>query len=166
MVRSILNSWDQVMLAVLELCEDRNGELLLLPVDDIVSNFADSDAGNTFPDAYLVRPQIYYSFLHLVDFLYNVAESKGIEFDSKDLSEYIIRYFASKYVLEGSVLEKFKGRYFDMKSEVCCRVLENVDFDFAVGSLGIGDSGLEDKWYKHQMFVDRFKKRYLISEEV
>lgn len=166
MVRSILNSWDQVMLAVLELCEDRDGELLLFPVEDIVSSFADSDAGNTFPDAYLVRPQIYYSFLHLVDFLYNVAESKGVEFDSKDLSEYIIRYFASKYVLEGSALEKFKGKYFDMKSEVYCRVLENVDFDFAVGSWVAEDSELENRWHKHQVSVDRFKKRYLSSEEV
>lgn len=155
MIRSILTSKDEVLLAVLELCEDRKD----ISIDELVGSFTDYAVAEDFPKEYTVESRLYCNMLYMVDLLDRIAESKGISFTTQDIVEYIIRYFASVYMPDRS-----REDYTTLKPEVLGRVLEDTDFNFAEDFWG-GGSSEEDVWRVHQRSVEDFKKKYRNSKE-
>ena len=74
MIRSILTSKDEVLLAVLELCENRKD----IGIDELVGSFTDYAVAEDFPQEYTVESRLYCNMLYMVDLLDRIAESKGI----------------------------------------------------------------------------------------
>ena len=148
-----------LLLAIAEVCEDEDGNLLDITLEDIESLLTDEES-DLYPMAHSVSSSLYNGFLYGLDLFTRISEGKNVTFTSYDIVSYIVGYLNSIYRPEHAVIDVLSE-----KSNIYRYALENQSsFRFLYDRLLSEEDFMDEdrKYYLRQKKVDNFIKRNLM----